>query len=242
MWAKFGMLPRWAKFAIWMVPAVMVMVVLVVILVELLTPHDYDRVTIANNDVLEGVSGKSVNDFRASLLGLLQDEGLINEEMTVDDVAIREGTVDVFRNGEDGTVTTFLADIDSLKQTYRVRVTDTDKEMTDITVYITCPKAEEMKYTDAECRGHYGSTSESVGQYLPYLGVLAGGEKYLIKTITQTNTGEQVLQIYLYSCGADPTILSGEVETAVKELVQSIGDASEYVYNVRTGYCEGDAI
>jgi len=240
---KFRELPKWVRYVIYAVPFVVVIVVLVVILVGLLTPHDYDRVTVVNNEALDEMSGGAVNDFRTGLIDLLQREGYVREDATVDDVIVREGTVETFRNGDAGTVTTFLVDIPSVRQTYRVQVTDGGEEMTDVPAYITCPKAEEIKYPDTECRGHYGSTSAAVELYLPYSGALASGEKYLVKSVTGNNRGEKVLQIYLYSCDASDTeVLAAEAEAAVREFVRSVGDEVEYVYNVRTGYCEGDAI
>lgn len=238
---KIKSLPTAIRYLLYGLPAMIVIVVLVVILVNMLIPREYDRVTIENEGALSGMSGDKINDFRTGLIGVLQEEGYVGEDATVDDVVVREGSVDTFRNGEEGSVTTFLIDIDSLRQTYRVRVTDAPEDMTDVSTYITCPKIEEMKYPESECRGHYGSTSKAAELYMPYTGVLASGEKYLIKSITMTNVGEQVLQIYLYSCDeAVPPVV--EAEAAAREFVQSVGDDGDYVYNVRTGYCEGDAI
>ena len=245
MWAKFKELPKGVRYVVYAVPFVVVIAVLVVVLVGLLTPHEYDRVTVVNGEALDEMSGGAVNDFRTGLIDLLQREGYVGEDATVDDVVVREGTVETFRNGEAGAVTTFLVDIPSVRQTYRVQVTDGGGEMTDVPAYITCPKAEEMKYPDTECRGHYGSTSAAVETYLPYSGVLASGEKYLVKSVSLNKTGERVLQIYLYSCGADAgatAALVKEVEQAVRDFVVSTGDTDSYIYNVRTGYCEGDAI
>lgn len=241
MWAKFKKLPVSVRYIIYSIPFVVVIVILAIVLVGMLIPHEYDRVTIVNDEVLGEMSGGSVNNFKTGLIGLLQENGYVGEDMTVDDVVVRDGTVETFRNGEAGTVTTFLVDIDSLRQTYRVQVTDTSDNLTDVSAYITCPKVEEMKYSESECKGHYGSTSSAVEMHLPYTGVLANGEKYLIKSVTMTNAGERVLQIYLYSCdNLAPAV--AEVESAVRSFVESTGDQDEYIYNVRTGYCEGDAI
>ena len=71
---------------------------------------------------------------------------------------------------------------------------------------------------------------------------LPSGEKYIVKSITSTNKGEHILQIYLYSCN-NTNIPVTETEEAVKQWVTDIGDDVDYfTYNVRTGYCEGDAI
>jgi|GEM_PF-3305280 len=229
------------KYIIYGVMAVVVIAMLVVVLVSMLVPHEYDRVTIENPEALEGMSSRSVNDFRESLILLLQDEGLAGEDMVVDDVVIRDGTVESFRYGDEGTVTTFIADIDSIRQSYEVRVIDSTQDSTDLSVYITCPRVDEMKYPEVECRGHYGDTSKSVELYLPYEGKLASGEKYLVKTITNGRSGERMLQVYLYSCDESEPPVSA-AEDAAKGLLEEVGDVSEYVVNVRTGYCEGDAI
>ena len=228
------------KWIIYVVPIV-VIAVLVAILVNLLMPREYERVTIENQGALDGVSDRSVNDFRESLIELLQGQGFVGEDATVDDVVIRGDTVDSFRSSDGSVVTTFIADIDSIRQTYRVRITDTNQDLTDLSVYIACPRMEEMKYPEVECKGHYGSTSAAVDLYLPYAGTLASGEKYLVKSITTASDGERALQIYLYSCdeAVPPT---AETEAAVRDWVAKIGDTVDYVYNVRVGYCEGDAI
>lgn len=242
MWAKIKQLPVGWRYIIYSVPAFLVSVVLLAVLLNLLITHEYDRVEIRNMEVLSGVSSESVNDFRAGLIDLLQTEGYVDGEVVIDDVVVRDGTVEMLRQGDAGTVMTFLIDIDSLKQTYRVQITDTNQETMDVTAYIICPRATERKYSDTECRGHYGTDGNDVGLYLPYSGKLGTGEKYLVKTITMTSTGDEILQVYLYSCDEkNPPVI--EAETAAREFVNSVGDnGNGYIYNVRVGYCEGDAI
>ena len=205
-------------------------------------PREKDAVKVANSDAASKISSEDMDTFRKVLIYFLRDNGLIASDATVDDVAVRadsvkaSSTTDANKNVT--TKTTFLIDIDSIKQTYHVKIYNSTAELTSPPVEITCPNTSEMKYPDVECVGRNGDTNKKVSKNLPYTASLDSGEKVLVKNLTDSTT----LQIYLYSCNAKNPPVSA-AEKLVRDWVSSIGDnAKNYTYNVRTGYCEGDAI
>ncbi|MBR3138677.1 hypothetical protein IKG38_01515 [Candidatus Saccharibacteria bacterium] len=210
-----------------------------------LMPKEEDRIAVKNSGEL-GLSEKKFDEFRRYLLSNLEQQDYITGEADVTDVVVREGSVRSFTeksNDEIMKITSFLVDIDSLRQTFRVKVYDYTGELKDLPVMINCPEASETKYPDSECNGVYGSTSKSIRNNLPYEMKLTTGEKVLVKSIGVTRDGQQLVQVYLYSCGEDnpPAV---ETEQTVKNWVEALGDPAReyYTYNIRTGYCEGDAI
>lgn len=209
-------------------------------------PKKYDRVSVQNSSEL-GLSGKSYADFRSELINLLEAEKYINEGDKLSDVVVREDTVNSFwTRREDGSTvrtTSFIIDIDSIKQTFEVLVFDSSEALSDMSVQITCPSLDQMKYRESECRGIYGSSNRSLGNNLPHELKLSSGEKIIVKKIDPTRDGKQLVQVYLYSCDSNTPPVD-ESESAVRAWVDELGDSSKdnYTYNIRTGYCEGDAI
>lgn len=89
------------------------------------------------------------------------------DESKIDDVVIREGTY-VEEKNDDGSVrVTFLVDIDSLKQTYRISTGWTKDKKTIREVVVDCPPIDEMKYPETVCHGMYND-SNSLSLYFPY--------------------------------------------------------------------------
>lgn len=231
---------------------VVIIAVLVLVLVGLavlvwqLIPKRQDKVTVQNANEL-GLSGQSFDEFRLYLLDQLEQQGYVEKGIDVSDVAVREGSVESFTEkvGTDKVMktTSFLVDIDSIQQTFRVKVYDYTGTLTDLPVMINCPMASETKYPGSECNGVYGSTSKSIRNNLPHEIKLTTGEKVLVKSIGVTRDGQQLVQVYLYSCNEKNPPLT-ETERAVKNWVEALGDPAReyYTYNIRPGYCEGDAI
>ncbi|MDO4746946.1 MAG: hypothetical protein Q4A70_01195 [Candidatus Saccharibacteria bacterium] len=219
---------------------------LLVFLIWNIIPKDYDRAKIANPDALVGVSNDETNDFKSQLLRLLEEQELIANSEVVEDIVIREDSVVHQKKYVESKLqrrVSFLVDIDSLKQTYRVNIYTKDGEITDLPVQITCPLVSEMKYSDEQCAGVYGSTSKSLRNNLPHELKTVSGETVLVKQIDATRDGLQLVQVYLYSCDTKNPLVK-EAEELVRKWVEEIGDESRdsYTYNIRSGYCEGDTI
>lgn len=227
------------------IPVIALVVFLIIILIINLIPTDANRVAILNPEEIQSISGDMQKNIKIQLIKLLQEQNLITEKDTVNDVKIREGSfANITKLTDSGNVKTssFLIDIDSLHQTYRITAYEaTNQVLPDLAVQITCPKTDEIVYSDSKCVGTY-ETGASVSHNIPYTANLPSGEKYIIKSITSTNKGEHILQIYLYSCDSKD-IPTAETEEIVRQWVTDLGDDVDYyTYNVRTGYCEGDAI
>ena len=112
-----------------------------------------------------------------------------------------------------------------------------------IMVAVRCPNVAEQKYDDNECVGVSENSGKAVGLYLPYEMTLASGEKVLVKKLGLNSEGLLDLKIYLYSCDEENPPVT-ETEAVIKKWVEELGDpvAEHYTYDVRAGYCEGDAI
>lgn len=230
---------------------VIVLLVLAGMLVWIIIPKDYDKVTMSNTEeLLAKVGNGELNNFRQELLNLLRGNGVIGMDETVDDVVVREGTVvsstDAYSEDEYWRTTTFLVDIDSIKQTYSVKIVESEKNMEGVTAQIYCPKLSDSKYPESKCNGLYYSDNSSIEYRLPHEMELASGEKVLVKaldTVKKQGGWKNIVQVYLYSCDEiNPPV--SETEALVRKWVDEVGDGFKdyYTYNIRTGYCEGDTI
>ena len=236
---------RRKKWLWFLIPLSVLLVICVGVLVWHLIPKEYDRINIVNNEQLNSIGGAEIDSFRLSLLHMLEGQSLIEKNGDRLDVAVRDGSVKRFRqfvDGKEQVVANFIIDIDSLEQTYDVTVYKNDELSEHKKVAIKCPKVDVRKYDDA-CVGVDGNANKSVELFLPYEMKLVSDERVLVKKLGYNEKGLLDLQIYLYSCDEkNPPVV--EAQNAVRKWVESLGDpiAEFYTYNIRTGYCEGDAI
>ena len=114
------------------------------------------------------IPGKDVEMFKNALWGVVsKNVDQINQNI-LNDVTIREGTYEETEL-ESSKIASFIIDIDSIKQTYKVSiswVTDPKSGLYD-DVMIDCPPQSQMKYPETICYGMYNSTY-SLDLYLPY--------------------------------------------------------------------------
>lgn len=145
-----------------------VVVSLVLLVQSVLRPKEH--VNIVNKDESGiNVPEKNMNDFKENLWYLVSGtvEGV--DRSVLDDVVIREGSYEE-ANTDVGKQATFIVDIDSIKQSYKVTiawVTDKKSNLYDDMV-IDCPPLNEMKYKETVCHGMYNDTY-SLELYLPYI-------------------------------------------------------------------------
>ncbi|MBR1795888.1 hypothetical protein IJ765_01320 [Candidatus Saccharibacteria bacterium] len=220
--------------------SIIISATLIFLLVITLLPKEYDAVKITNESVnLSKIPSEYLTAFRTQLIRHLREQNLTKSDDI--DVSIREDTIHTFteiNHSINTTTSAFIVDIDSVKQTYQVKVLNATGDYVGIYTQINCPKVSEMKYPNTECIGRFGDSSKKVEHHLPYETKLASGEKLIIKSIA----GSNILQIYLYSCDQKSPKIK-ETEELVKNWIKEIGDdANLYQLNVRTGYCEGDTI
>ena len=227
--------------------AAVVVVAGIIVAIVLNLPKKYDNLSITNSEAIKEVNRDQMYEFKEKLYNMLLEKKLIEEGTTIDDVTVREDSVVSYTKYDNDKnkikTTTFLVDIDSIKQTYRVKIIDTDVELTDLAVQITCPLVADMKYKDSVCEGLYGSSSKQAQNNLPYEATMPSGHKVYVKSLEPTMGGSKLLHIYLYSCDEkNPPIT--ETKDFVHEWVKKLGDENVefYTYDVRTGYCEGDTI
>lgn len=126
----------------------------------------------------------------------------------IDDAVIRDGTYEEsFEN--DITTATFLLDIDSLRQTYKVTVSWSDKVELYDAVEINCPPKDQMKYPETVCYGMYNNTY-SLDLYLPYA------------EYPDNNNSEETEPV------APNYIIHGDEDARIIEITVSACDAERY--------------
>ena len=117
---------------------------------------------------------------------------------------------------EGGFVST-LVDVDSIKQTYRVRINPSDKS-----VVVSCPSLAETKYPDSFCEGadgEFDDTLEKVlGKILPYDGKTASGYSFNL----YRRSLDRNLYVREYVC-ADNDAATVEILQAVLDLIKANG-------------------
>lgn len=222
------------------ISAIIVALIVLVVLIVVLIPKEYSDVEIINKpNGLSEVPKGYLNAFRTTLIRHLREQNLIGKNDSIKDVSIREGTVYTYPvfNNDNAIASSFIVDIDSLQQTYQVKVIESNGDYDGIVAQLRCPRVEDMKYPDTECIAQFGDTSKRAIHHLPYETKLSSGEKLVIKNVD--NNG--ALQVYLYSCD-NKNPAKESAEKIVKSWVESLGDDSTYEVNIRTGYCEGDTI
>ncbi len=203
-------------------------------------PKEYDSVKITNKSAdISKIPNDYLTAFRTQLIRHLREQNLVENGNI--DVSIRENTIHTFteiNHSVNTTTSAFIVDIDSVKQTYQIKVLNATGDYVGIYTQINCPKTSEMKYPDTECIGRFGDSSKKVEHHLPYETKLSSGEKVIVKSISDSN----ILQIYLYSCD-QKSPKTEDAEILIKNWVKEIGDDNSlYQFNIRTGYCEGDTI
>ena len=200
----FSTLPKPLRIAIFAAFGFLIIAIITTTVIAFL-PKEYDRITITNPETIKNVPQGKQNDFKLSLLKLLQDNNLISSNEKVNDVTIRADTVsEATTTNRQGTTktTSFIFDIDSLKQTYSVNIYDANYQLTDMDIVITCPNTKESKYPESTCNGNYGSSSNKVKNHLPYETTLSTGEKIRIKELVYGSRGGPTIEIYLFSCNS----------------------------------------
>lgn len=107
------------------------------------------------------------NGIKNELWYLIQNNVKNADRADIDDAVIREGTYEE-TTANDITTATFLLDIDSLKQTYFITTSWSDKVELSDALSIDCPPIDQMKYSETVCYGMFNNTY-SLDLYLPYV-------------------------------------------------------------------------
>ena len=163
----------------------------------------------------------------------------INPDAENDDVVIRWDSFST----ESGVYpkTTFLADVDSYQQTYRVSV---DQER----VAVSCPSLGESKYPESFCIGNNGEYDDSInvvfGRNLPYSGETSNGEYFYIdrnSLESMENINDRYLEVRVRACPWTDEAINRARE-ATNEVISSLG-ASPNLFDIRidsAGGCHGE--
>lgn len=152
------------KIGILVLGQVLVIIILVLIVQTFTSGREYVKIeNTADNNVPE-----NVKEYVADNIWEIIKSKVGNVERNdIDDVVIREGTYEE-TEAEDGSVrASFIVDIDSLKQSYRIDAGWSKDKSVVYEVTVNCPPIDQMKYPETVCYGAYNNTY-SLSLYLPY--------------------------------------------------------------------------
>lgn len=115
------------------------------------------RITIQNYNDISSASNSTKAKLEEFLYRFLDTHH--NNIKDLNDVYIRN---DSYNKKEDDSLTseTFLLDINSLKITYQVSYTWSDKTIVPDGIIIDCPKTEDTKFPESKCVGMYNTSEE----------------------------------------------------------------------------------
>lgn len=114
--------------------------------------------------------------------------------------------------------TSFLADFDEYRQTYRIYIAEDE-------ILLTCPKVSESKYPESFCVGNSGDSDDSItavfGSALPYSGQTEDGYEYTVMRDKNSRKNGSIT-VLSYSCGPKEEVQT-QVTESVDELISSLG-------------------
>lgn len=137
------------------------------------------------------------NGIKNELWYLIQDNVENVSRADIDDAVVREGTYEE-KTENDITTATFLLDIDSLKQTYFITTSWSDKVELSDAMSIDCPPIDQMKYPETECYGMYNNT-HSLNLYLPH-SIMAPHNNEAVDIFIQGDESNHEISISVANC------------------------------------------
>ncbi len=162
-------------------------------------------------DIVRNIPTVFQEEIEATLYTVVVDNspekevGLVRDAFIRDDSYEEMGTTEAVRSGS------FLVDIESLKQTYRVQFTysgdETSVNNRGNASTVTCPLPEELRFGDFECStfiGREAAPDASIIQHLPYRSI--GFSVFGIQ-----ENGESPLVLYA-DLNIPTTVLSSSIE------------------------------
>lgn len=151
------------KVGIAIIMQVIVIVIIVACVQWAIQPETHIEVVNENDTAIPDERWRGIKN---EIWHLIKNNVSDVSQSAIDDAVIREGTYEETMNN-DITTATFLLDIDSLKQTYAITVSWSNKEVLSDYMSIDCPPQSKMKYSETVCYGMYNNTY-SLSLYLPY--------------------------------------------------------------------------
>ena len=155
------------------------------------------------------------------------------------DVVIRDESFSEIKTLGDTTLITFLVDIDSIKQTFKVVINSDDSKEADVnTIGVECPLYSELKYKDHACI-LADSSSLSIDGYLPYTEKIddyyfTASKKYYL----MTEEDEWYIEIKLSTCNNRSALFNKAKEMTIKYLTENKIKTEDLTFNLYTNYHE----
>lgn len=143
-------------------------IIIIIVLNFTLQPKKHIKSISSEENFTLPIPDKNIETFKNALWAVISNNVREVDRSVLDDVTIREGSYEEIEE-ESSRMASFIVDIDSIKQTYKVSiswVTDSKSGLYD-DVAIDCPPQSQMKYPETICRGMYNNTY-SLDLYLPY--------------------------------------------------------------------------
>ena len=181
-------------------------IIVIVILASLVQSFTAEKshVEIENNaEISAEIPDNAERFIKDNIWQLIKDKVADVDKNNID-VVIREGTYNEIYT-DDGVQATFIVDIDSLKQSYRVSTGWSEDGSTVYEVIVNCPRADEMKYPETICYGAYND-SYSLDLYLPYsIYPEEGDEEEVVAPDVYINGDEdrKIIDVMVSKCDVD---------------------------------------
>ena len=191
-----------AKIAI--VVIAQALIIIIVLAVVSAFTKEPERIFVDENNQQTNIPDAEWKGIKDRIWTILSNRIENLDRNEIDGVVIREGTYsEKVKDSKNGKIhdASFLVDIDSLKQTYDVKVSWADSsrvEFMSSPIYVECPKKSQMKYPETFCYG-INTTTASPEIYLPYT-KYKGDEGDYYYTIQLSSYGSNQINVIIRDC------------------------------------------
>lgn len=193
-------------------------IVLIIFLFSLSQHLNLNEAQVVNYSTGSIIDNEAMTKIRKTMYSFLKNHNYNpNSEITI-------RTSSAMRT-ESGFVST-LIDVDSIEQTYRIRINPEQK-----TIVVACPSLAETKYPNTFCEGgdgEFDDTLEKVlGKLLPYEGTTPSGYKYSLYRYSL----DRNLYVREYACAENDTAAK-EILEAVRGLIKDNGGNPDIINKI----------
>ena len=209
--------------------ALFVIVIIAISVISVFVRGKKQANVVNEGDRVEEVSKQDMDDMKTSLYYALENAGVKANQ--VNDSAIRWSTVYKEDLGEGDYRTSFVVDIDSIKQTYIVYTNGSE-------AYITCPELSISKYPESFCIGNSGDGDDSISIVLgnsmfPYEGSLEGNVSYSLNRDWENHE----LIVHVFDCKDNKSAIDASLKDVDRIIKEHKGNPEVFKKRVETNNC-----
>lgn len=202
-------------------------VILIIVICANVFLGEKQYATIQNNNETEKQIPDSVKDFVSDNIwrALVSYDANVKQNR-VNDISVREGSLETEENSDGSIGASFIVDIDSLKQTFLIKTGWSGDGAVVYEVNVECPTRDLMKYPETVCVTPYND-SYSLDLYLPYEITDGDGEDAEVMAYIEGNEADGVIDVEMVPCWD-----TDEIQNEVDAYLDYTGiDLSQYDIN-----------